>query len=105
MLGANCCLTFGASWSRFGLPLGLGFRVWGLGFIGLRGFYGLYLESYKVIPNGNYLGAYGFRVLPSKDLAIFCCWTGAVAGDLGFCALGRIEQGLRFKVYGLGFRV
>ena len=25
--------------------------------------YGLYLESYKVIPKGNYLGAYGYSLL------------------------------------------
>ena len=47
---------------------GLGFRAFWFRSLGFRAlpigpevvpFYGLYLESYKVIPKRNYLGAYG----------------------------------------------
>ena len=45
----------------------------------------------------------GIRFRPqlfcSKDLAIFCCWTGAIAGDVGFCAVDTIEWDLRVTVY------
>ena len=33
-------------------------------------FYGSYLESYKVIPKRNYLGAYGYLQSPSVDPVI-----------------------------------